>query len=149
MRTISLTKGKEAIVDEDDYDMLAAYKWHVTFYGYARHHSREAIWMHRLILNAPANKQVDHINGNRLDNRKENLRLCSNRLNTANQGIKSNNTSGYKGVTWDKRKKKWMAQYTLDYKHYFIGYFDNLIEAAKAYDSKALEVWGEYARVNI
>ena len=107
--------------------------------------------MHRLIMNAPKGLQVDHINNVGIDNRRFNLRLCNQSNNQANRGLDKDNTSGYKGVTFKKdkpRNKPWQAQINYKGKHYSIGYFATKEEAAKAYNAKAKEFFGEFARLN-
>lgn len=99
-------------------------------------------------MNAAPNEQVDHINGDGLDNRKSNLRICNGSQNRCNKGKPKNNTSGYKGVTWHTPNKKWVAQIAVNGKHSYIGSFKTKEEAAKAYNKKAKELHGEFARLN-
>jgi len=106
------------------------------------------IRMHRLILKAQKGQQVDHINGNGLDNRKDNLRFCTSSQNYQNSRKRKNCSSKYKGVWWHKQSKKWQTGIVLNYKNYHLGYFTNEIEAAKAYDLTAAEFFGEFARLN-
>tara|TARA_R110000824_G_scaffold396554_1_gene598108 strand:- start:1212 stop:1535 length:324 start_codon:yes stop_codon:yes gene_type:complete len=103
--------------------------------------------MQRFIMDAPKGMQVDHINRNPLDNRKSNLRICTNAENSYNTGPQKNNTSGYKGVSWRKDAKKWTAYIGHAPKSH-LGYFDTPEEAAKARDAKAKELHGEYAHLN-
>ena len=104
---------------------------------------------HRIIMGITDPKiQVDHINGNKLDNRKENLRLATNQQNNYNVGPQKNNKSGYKGVSWKKDKNKWEAKIRNNNKLKFLGYFDDLVEAGRAYDRAALELFGEFAWTN-
>lgn len=156
MKKIPLPHGLFAIVDDDDYQELSKYKWHFND-GYAQRtvtrrkngiKVNKTIRMHRQILNAPPEKQVDHINRNRLDNRKANLRLCSGYENARNHGLRKDNTSGYVGVTYEKNNKKWVAKirYRGERKH--IGSFDCIHDAAKAYNEAALKYHGEYAFLN-
>jgi HNH endonuclease/AP2 domain len=93
-------------------------------------------------------EEVDHINRIRIDNRIVNLRAATSAENACNQKKKSNNTSGYKGVSWYKRYNKWRAAVCKDNRHYTIGYFDDVVEAAKSYNKKALELHGEFAKLN-
>lgn len=104
--------------------------------------------LHRLIMNAKDNEYVDHINFNKLDNRKCNLRICSKAENTQYQQISTRNTSGYKGVSWDKENNKWYAQIKTNGKHFNLGRFDNKHEAAKAYNIAAIHMFGEFAKLN-
>jgi len=151
-KLIPLTQGKFAIVDADDYDWLNKYKWCAakikhTYYA-TRKKKHKMLSMHRLILDAPPNLLVDHINHNGLDNRRKKLRLCSNFQNLLNRGPNHNSSSKYKGVYWEKAKKKFRARITLNRKSYHLGFFDDEIEAAIAYDIKAMEFFGEFAYLN-
>ena len=107
-RIISLTKGAVARVDDADYDLLTAMgNWCLSNKGYAIHYTRindqrRVLYMHRIILSAPPDLQVDHINRDRLDNRRENLRFATRSQNQANKGRPINNSSHYKGVSWNK-----------------------------------------------
>lgn len=149
MKQITLTRGMFAIVDDADFDTLQKYNWQMHKHGYAtRKKGLGHISMHREIMNPPSGFDVDHINGNKLDNRRANLRICSRHENTFNQGLRSNNNSGYKGVSWRKQERKWIAQIQANGKRKTIGYFDSAIEAARAYDNAAIEAYGEYARLN-
>jgi len=132
----------------EDWDWISGINWHVTNIGYAvtncRVHEPRMLLLHRIILNAPKDMQVDHINGNRLDNRRENLRLCTHQQNCMNRKPV---TPGYKGVSW--AKGKWRAQIRYQgYTHYLGNNFDAPEEAAQAYDEKAKELFGEFARLN-
>lgn len=147
------TRGFVAIVDIDDYELVSQYKWcaqknYRTFYaqrnvkldsGYTTQ------YMHTLITGFP---HVDHINGNGLDNRKENLRETNNTLNRANSRKRLGCTSKYKGVNWYAATGKWRAQININHRAIHLGYFFNEEDAAKAYDRKALELFGEHAKLN-
>lgn len=104
--------------------------------------------LHRVIMDCPQGMQVDHINGDRADNRKSNLRICTMRNNNKNRLISSNNTSGYKGVSWNKAKRKWWATIIADKSKVYLGAFDTPEEAAKVYNAAALKYHGEFAKLN-
>jgi len=107
------------------------------------------ISMHRQIIGKiPIGKEVDHINHNGFDNRRCNLRICSRSQNAKNSKIRKNNTSGYNGVTFDKRAKKWRAQIWKDNCRIHIGLFEDKKIAARAVDKKAVELFGEFAVLN-
>jgi len=149
------------LIDEEDWDKVNQHKWYI--WGRASRTSFYAITtiphpggskrgknlpIHRLITNPPTDMMIDHINGNGLDNRKENLRICTNAQNLCNQGLNNKNTSGYKGVSWFKITKKWRAQISFNNKPVHIGYYKDVEEAARAYDKKALELHGKFAKLN-
>ncbi len=148
---IPLTQGKYAIVDGCDYTYLNQFKWHYNE-GYAKRNigkrpNRRRLPMHRVILERMGYKdfiQPDHINGNGLDNRRCNLRPATASQNRCNRGKQSNNTSGYKGVCWDR--KKWRAYIGVNGKRIHLGLFDNIKDAARAYNEAALKYHKEFAR---
>jgi hypothetical protein len=105
------------------------------------------IRLHRLLMNPGPGEQVDHRNHNGLDNRRENLRLATAAQNAANARPKRNRP-GYKGVNWHKRNQKWRAYITVDRKYIHLGVFEDPWEAAQAYNTAALEAWGEFACLN-
>lgn len=148
MKEIPLTQGKVAIVDDEDFDRINLYKWRYckgAAQSQTERPNRKVLLMHRMILNAPDGVEVDHINGDALDNRKSNLRLASHKQNLANQKMKASNTSGFKGVTWHSKNKRWIAQ--IQGGHY-LGSYATAEDAARAYDKKAKELFGEFARLN-
>ena len=157
-RRIALTQGKFAIVDPEDYERVAGYKWFAVRYErgyYAQRAAKDSkgrqrnVRMHRVILGEPKGKIIDHINHNGLDNRRANLRVVTRQQNTWNKRKQRGNCSSqYKGVTWLKRMGKWQARIVCSGKSIFIGYFDDEIWAARAYDSKAAELYGDYAALN-
>ena len=104
--------------------------------------------MHRLILNAPKGLVVDHINGNGLDNRKANLRLCTPAQNACNVRPRPGETSKYKGVAFIKRERRWQVRISFRNKRKWIGYFDTEIDAARAYDQAARRLHKEFASLN-
>lgn len=159
-KEIPLTKGKVVIVDDEYYDELSRYKWRAVkfknrsaFYACRSlslpNNKQRLIWMHREIINPPYGKQVDHINGNSLDNRLENLRVCTVQENQCNRGVPKNNTSGYKGVTRSaSNSKNWVAQICFNRRHIRLGSYADIVDAAKAYDEAAIRLFGEFARTN-
>jgi hypothetical protein len=154
-KEIPLTKGKIAIVDDDDYELLAHWKWYYSQNsngrgGYAarRDSARQMIRMHRLILNAPEGIEVDHVNGNPLDNRRDNLRLCSRAENCRNIAkCHRQTTSCFRGV-YRTLRGQWAAMTGVNGKRVWIGRFDSEEEAARAYDRAILVLHGSFARVN-
>lgn len=153
MKEIPLTKGKVALVDDADYPALAAFKWHCTSNGYAarrvfdRPYGR-IVLMHRVIMDAGALVVVDHRDLDHLNNQRHNLRLATPSENQFNRQRQVNNQSGYKGVSFCRPNRKWRARIKAGDKQLLIGYFDNPLEAAHAYDNSARELHGEFARLN-
>lgn len=150
---IPLTRGLSALVSDADYAWLSRWKWMVVGAGYAGRFegpkaSRRLVYMHRAILNAQSGEQVDHLNGDRLDNRRDNLRLVSNTQNQQNKKKPSHNVSGYKGVCWHKGIGKWHARITVNGQRIHLGYFREVQTAARLYDAAARFFFGEYARPN-
>ena len=145
--TIPLTKGRFAVVEDADFARLSQLKWCYNSSGYAVHYEdRRTIFMHRLIMNAPPHLQVDHINQNRLDNRRENLRFATRSQNQANKGRQVNNTSGYKGVSF--RAGKWEARIRVAGGRLQLGRFDDPVTAALIYDAASRLFNVDFAGVN-
>jgi hypothetical protein len=152
-KQIPLTQGYFAIVDEEDFERLNKYKWHARkytdrIYAVRTHEVGRAQSMHRLIMCPPTGLVVDHINHDCLDNRKCNLRICSPAENSRNRRPNGKGSSKYKGVTWDKEKKKWKAQINYNGQHIFLGLYDYQEDAALAYDAEALVLFCEFACLN-
>jgi hypothetical protein len=151
-KLIPLTQAKFAIVDAQDYEWLNRYNWHAKKHkntSYAETQKKgKLIKMHRLITSAPPHLLVDHRDHNGLNNRKGNLRLCTNQQNVYNRRPRPGGTSKYKGVYWHKKSKKYTAAISANGKRYYLGYFDDEIEAAVAYDIKAMVLFGEFAYFN-
>jgi hypothetical protein len=158
-KTILLNKNHETLVSDDDYEILNQWKWHLNDKGYAfrrghkcmesKKQKFKTIRMHRLIINAPDGLDVDHINGNRLDNRRENLRLCTRSQNHQNRTKSTGKSSKYKGVDFRKNRGKWRANIKTLTEFKFLGHFDTEIDAALAYDKAAREHFGEFAKLNL
>lgn len=150
---IPLPQNKFAIVDEADFEWLNQWKWSYSSSGYAYRHQYGmgriiTIRMHRLIMSTPDKMETDHINGNKLDNRRANLRICTKSKNNMNR--KSTvGSSKYKGVCWDKNKCKWLTRIKINGKQIFVGRFANESEAAKAYNEMAKKLFKDFARLNI
>src|SRR3990167_923966 len=124
MAVIQTSKKEFIIVDDNLLNKVKKFRWYVNRLGYAANDAKPRKLMHRLIMSYPK-ENIDHINGNKLDNRLSNLRLCNQSQNNANSSKRKTNVSGYKGVCWNKKYEKWEATITKDYKHIFIGYFDD------------------------
>ena len=157
MKIIPLTQGQRALVDDEDYEWLSQWRWW-TFNSRGHLYAGRklpmsskckprTLLMHREILRLPKSVQLDHINHNGLDNRKCNLRICNYAENQYNQK-KRGGTSEYKGVFWHKKDKRWYAQIHPDYTGIHLGSFQEEVDAAKAYDAKAIELYGEFAYLN-
>lgn len=145
------------VVDDDDYDYLMQWSWHAMkarnrFYaaGSQCFSDKTVIHflMHRLIMKAPPEVFVDHRNRDSLDNRKENLRICSNGQNLGNSTIPHTNTSGFKGVSRNRQRDKWRATIQINGTSKQIGVFQQPKDAAAAYDDAALKHFGEFALTN-
>lgn len=156
-KKIKLTQGKVAIVDAEDFDWLNQWKWYshsskgktYAVRNTPRHGGgQSSVRMHREIMKSLKGADTDHIDGNTLNNSKKNLRVCSHRENCRNKVWHTKNSSGYKGVTWHKKEKKWRAQICVNYKKIVLGRFSKVKEAALAYDAAAKKFFGEYALTN-
>lgn len=155
MKTITLSKGQVALVDDCDFEWLSCYRWHASdmkgqFYAYGRlPGQRKKISMHRLIMNPPPGMLVDHKNMNTLDNRRENLRICNKAQNAANSRLRSTNTSGLKGAYWDKRLGKWVSYVKVNNRMKYLGSFETPELAHAAYAKAATKAFGkEFVRFN-
>lgn len=141
--------GKFALVEDEDYKLVNKYRWRINAYGYAETKvKKKSIYMHRLIMNAEKGMEVDHINHEKLDNQKTNLRLCTHQQNQHNLKPQKNGSSQYKGVRWHKGNKSWQSKISYDGKTYYLGYFPTEAQAAHAYNLKATELFGEFAFLN-
>ena len=145
------------MVDDEDFARLMTFnKWSLGGLKKKRYvktaktvnHKKSAFYMHRVILNLKPGEMGDHKDGNTLDNRKENLRKCTQAQNNLNTRPLNGKTSKYKGVCWRKIEKKWYARIKAGIKIVSIGYFKDEVEAAKAYDAAAIIHHGEFAWLN-
>ena len=154
-----MTKGKVALVDDSDFEWLMQWKWSYASTGYAVRMIRDfnekgvkttiCVRMHRVLLSAKdSNIYVDHINRDKLDNRRSNLRLATNSENQLNTISWSTSTTGYKGVTKCKRLNRYRASITKDGRYISLGHYVKIEDAAYAYNLTAKKLFGEFARLN-
>lgn len=149
----------EVLIDDEDAERVMRHTWHVTYCyrcGHAilknvrtdviKNNKKTGLLLHKLLM--PRVSVIDHIDGNPLNNKKNNLRACSNSENIKNVGKYTNNTSGFKGVSWHAHVKKFHAQIGNNKQKIHLGYFDLAKDAAKAYNDAALKYHGEFARLN-
>lgn len=161
MALIELSKGYKAIIDDEDYPFISQYRWYAHSsgkhvyacrterFGLRKDNKKRHIYLHRVLLSAKE-EFVDHVNGDTLDNRKNNLRLCSNSENSRNQINRKNKiNSKFKGVKKNANCSTWSARITFNRKEIYIGSFKNEEDAAKAYNKAALEYFGQFAKVNV
>jgi hypothetical protein len=142
MREILLRNGGVVIVDDADYEPMSRFSWNLSSGGYAQHclcdgPVRLTLLMNRLIVQPDEGLEVDHINRNRLDNRRCNLRAVTHAVNTKNNSLSKRNKSGFRGVSLDKPSGRWKASISKGGKQFHLGYFDNKADAARAYDREA------------
>ncbi len=156
---IPLTQGKVAQIDPEDWPLVSCYTWHAKLENGKLWYAATSVIdpatgeqvtlkMHRVITGAGPEEMVDHKEpAQTLDNRRSNLRVCSNARNQQNTGSRGG-SSQFKGVSWSARKKKWLVQFRCDGRYRFVGYFADEIEAARAYDAAIAPLAGEFARLN-
>lgn len=155
-RSIPLTQGKVAWVDQADYAEAAQFGWYAyksgigLYYAGRRGGGVTKLRMHRVVLGLQPGDgiEADHKNGNGLDNRRGNLRSCTHAQNVRNRRKRAATTSRFKGVSWAKREARWRAQIDINRGKYHLGYFMDEVEAALAYDTAALDLHGKFARLN-
>lgn len=156
MKTIPLTKGLVALVDDGDYEKVSVLKWHAHTLdrtAYAAHsfpdgtNRQKKVMLHRLLLNALPGEFVDHIDGNGLNCQRANMRKCTLTENNRNRRVATKTKSGFKGVL-ETPYGRWRSVIYFDYKTVHLGTFSTAIEAAKAYNRAALKAWGAFARLN-
>lgn len=152
MKTINLTQGQVALVDDEDYEYLAQFKWNAHKSGVTYYAERHApvdgkqyyVKMHREIMNTPKGMEVDHIDHNGLNCQKSNMRNCTHKQNMTNQ--RPRGKSKYRGVSWSERMGKWHGYISNPPTH--LGYFDSEEETARRYDKFAKIRFGEFANLN-
>lgn len=153
MKEIKLTRGMVALVDDEDYENVNQYHWCANKYGINYYAVRSIKigdkWtqqlMHWIIM---GEKLIDHEDNNGLNNQRSNLRKCTYSQNQMNKRPQRNGTSIYKGVHWRAERTKWVSKIKFNEKTIRLGCFVNEIDAARAYDSKAVELFGEFANIN-
>lgn len=156
MKEIPLTRGYVALVDDEDFERASQYKWHAQAGRNTTYASRDvtingakkSVYLHRFVLSVPAGVAVDHIDRNGLNCQKYNLRSCSNSQNSYNQGVSPKNTSGYRGVSWNKRLGKWHAYVSAKGKRRHVGFYDTPEDAAGMRDVYAGALHGKFAYLN-
>lgn len=150
MKEVQLTKGKVALVDDEDFELVSQYTWFADKKGtnlYYAYNSVNSMYMHRLIMKTTDDLIVDHIDHNGLNNQKSNLRNCTYSQNLHHRKFAPGIT-GYKGVTYNKRQNVYQAKMRYDGKYRHIGHFKTAIEAAEAYNKVATQWFGEFASIN-
>lgn len=156
MKQIKLTQGRYVLVSNVDYKYLNQWKWCVlkgrnTFYAIRMRSNRKMILMHRIILERMGFtnfKQSDHKDCNGLNNQRSNLRPANHSQNSRNCRKHCDNTSGLKGVCWNSRRRKWVAQISVNGNYEFIGHYDSKISAAREYNKAAKKYHGVFMRLN-
>ena len=153
MKEIILTQGRRTLVDDDDYEKFNRFKWTISVkdkgrcYAYRRNpcHPPWNLYLHRIIMNADKKTYVDHINSDSLDNRKSNLRICTNAENGRNRvSLNKNNTSGFRGVFWHAQHKKWAARIMVNKKQIHLGIFKDKLDAVNAYTLANQKYFGRF-----
>lgn len=143
------SKGEEFYFDLEDYELIKPYCWYLSNRGYVTSGcGKNFKLLHRLIMNCAPDMVVDHINHNKLDNRKNNLRVCTQNKNLCNCVISKNNSSGATGVGFDKQRNKWTASITVNYKKIHLGRYDDIEDAIKVRKEAEEKYFGEYSYDN-
>lgn len=154
MKEINLTQGQVALVDDEDFETLNGFRWYANKHGntfYAGRNLRvdgkeKQVYMHQIILNG---RGIDHIDHNGLNNQRANLRFCTPRENMMNRQKQGNTSSVYKGVSFHKGTKKWRTTIQINGKIIHVGLYNTEADAARAYNSKAIDLFCEFANLNI
>lgn len=161
MKEIQLSQGYKTIVDDEDYERLSQFSWGISTCNSGVYPTRSepiegtkparrrAIRMHVEIMNPPAGMLVDHINGDTLDNRRCNLRVCTKGQNQMNMRRNSRNTSGYRGVHWHALRGKWVAMIKVNGERHYLGLFESVEAAATAYAEASRKYHGEFGRPDL
>ena len=138
------------MVDDEDYNYLSQFNWQVDKHNVVRFHNKNgSSLIHRLIMKPPDDMEIDHIDGNRLNNQKSNLRLANSSQNKCNRGARKDNKSGYKGVSWHKQRNKWTARIKHDGKYLHLGLHEDIKEAVLAYNNASKKYHKEFAFINV
>jgi len=153
---IRLTQNKVAIIDNEDYLLISKYKWQAQFQRgiwyaiatYSKNNRSTTIRMHRLIMNIESGVQIDHRDGDGLNNCRNNLRICTISQNRANSEKRTPASSKYKGVRFDKKSKKWMVRISCNNIRKYLGSYKTEDEAAMIYNEQAKLLFGEFAKLN-
>lgn len=149
------TTGDEFLFDLEDYDLIKQYIWNTKkdsrnkedsayWYAVSGNQNNERVWMHRLVTHCPPDKVVDHFNHKTLDNRKENLRVCERAENSQSQRLRPDNTSGHKGVYWDKSRNKWMANIMAFGQYHYLGRYEKYEDAVAAREAAEEKYFKEF-----
>jgi hypothetical protein len=146
MKEIAVSQGKLVQVSDEDYEELSKYRWCLTGGKYVnRRKDGKVVYMHREILHPPDNMKIDHLDHNPLNNQRSNLRICTQLENTQNCRIHRNNSTGYKGVRFNKRNKNYTAQITVNHKLMWLGAFDTAEQAHQAYVTASEAYFGIFS----
>ena len=139
------------MVDDEDFEYLNKFNWQVSPHGAVAAHingDKQRTLIHRLIMKPQKGQEIDHIDGNRLNNQKSNLRFATSSQNKMNRGARIDCKSGFKGVSWHKQRNKWTARIMINGNYKHLGLFTNISDAINEYNKTALQVYGEFAWLN-